>query len=99
MPENFIHPCLKCHPYDPPRWSPTRVALLVANEFEDVIPNRLQVKRSKPAEAFLVRHRLHAAKLFRHRQQRQPRLFSLPIPKCNFFKATTGDCAEVRPTG
>jgi hypothetical protein len=32
---------------------------------EEVIPNHLPVKRSKPAEAFLVRHRLHAAKLFR----------------------------------
>jgi hypothetical protein len=36
----------------------------VANDFEDVIPNRFPVKRRKLAEAFLVRHHFHPPKLF-----------------------------------
>jgi hypothetical protein len=70
MPENSIHPRLKSHPHDPSCWLPIRIAYLVANFFEDVIPNRLPVKRSKPAKAFLVRHHFHAPKLFGDRQQR-----------------------------
>jgi hypothetical protein len=68
MPENSIHPRLKSHPHDPTRWPPIWGAHLVANEFEDVIPNRLLVKRGKPAVSLLVRHRFHAAKLLHDRQ-------------------------------
>jgi hypothetical protein len=70
MPENSIDPRLKSHPHDPPCWSPILVAYLVAKELEDLIPNRLPMKRSKPAKAFLVCHHFHAPKLFGDRQQR-----------------------------
>jgi hypothetical protein len=64
MPENSIHPRLKSHTHDPPCWPPIRIAYLIAGEAEDVVPNRLSMKRSKPAEAFLVRHHFHGPKLF-----------------------------------
>src|SRR6516165_1546719 len=61
-PENCQHARLNSHACDRV-WAPIRVAHAVANGFEDLVPNRLFLKRNKLVEALPVLYRLHAPKL------------------------------------